>query len=190
MKLGINGMGRIGKLSLWTHLARKRFSEIVVNLGREVGTGLVDLVESVEKDSTYGRLSHYLHGVHGGRIIENLEEATGRMTIDGVPVRFLRSGRNPKEIAWRENGVSLVVDCTGAFVDPTRSGDFANGALRGHLEAGAQKVLLSAPFKVQNQGMPIPNDAVTTVMGINAEVYNPAQHSLISAKAKPNERVR
>ncbi len=182
MELGINGMGRIGKLTLWTHLARKQFSGIVVNLGRDVGMNLNDLLESVEKDSSFGRLSTFLHGVHGGgRLIENLNETTGSMTINGMPVRFLRAARNPREIAWRENGVRLVVDCTGVFVDPTRSVDTPNGSLRGHLDAGAQKVLLSAPFKIQNQGLSTPDDAITTVMGINAEMYDPSHHSLISA---------
>ncbi|MBF0190079.1 MAG: glyceraldehyde-3-phosphate dehydrogenase [Magnetococcales bacterium] len=181
MKLGINGMGRIGKLSLWTHVARKRFSGIVVNLGREVGASLQDLAETVEKDSTYGRLTQYLHGVRGQRVIENLDEAAGTMTIDGVPVRFLRAGRNPREIAWRENDVQLVVDCTGVFIDPTRSFDAPEGALRGHLQAGARKVVLSAPFKVKSQGLGMPEDAVTTVMGINEETYDPARHVLISA---------
>ncbi|MBF0182136.1 MAG: glyceraldehyde-3-phosphate dehydrogenase [Magnetococcales bacterium] len=181
MKLGINGMGRIGKLSLWTHVARRSFDGIVVNVGREVGQNLHNLAETLEKDSTYGRLSQYLHGVGGGRVIENLDEAAGTMTIDGVPVRFLRSARNPKEIAWRENGVRMVVDCTGVFVDPTHSVDAPHGSLRGHLEAGAQKVLLSAPFKIGNQGLQTPDDAVTCVMGINEEMFLPARHSLVSA---------
>jgi hypothetical protein len=56
MKLGINGLGRIGKLSLWHHVSRKHFSEIVVNVGREVGCGLDDLASMIERDSTYGRL--------------------------------------------------------------------------------------------------------------------------------------
>ncbi|MBF0164432.1 MAG: glyceraldehyde-3-phosphate dehydrogenase [Magnetococcales bacterium] len=181
MKLGINGMGRIGKLSLWTHVARKRFSGIVVNLGREVGQNLTDLAQTVEKDSTYGRLTQYLHGVRGDRVIENLDEAKGTMTIDGIPVQFLRHGRNPREIGWRDHDVQLVVDCTGVFIDPTVSADSGHGALRGHQEAGARKVILSAPFKIKSQGLSMPGDAVTTVMGINEEVYDPGKHALISA---------
>ena len=49
MILGLNGMGRIGKLSLWHHVSRKYFSEIVVNVGREIGCGLNDLAASVEQ---------------------------------------------------------------------------------------------------------------------------------------------
>lgn len=181
MKLGVNGLGRIGKLSLWHHVSRKHFSEIVVNVGREIGQGLDDLAASVERDSSYGRLGTYLHGHRGGRVIEGLNEAAGTMVVNGVPVKFLRTARNPREIAWQENGVKLVVDTTGAFTDPTTDADAQWGSLRGHLEAGAEKVLLSAPFKIKSKGLDMPEDAVTTVMGINDEDYDASMHSLISA---------
>ena len=74
LKLGINGLGRIGKLTLWHHVARGSFSELVVNIGREVGTGLQDVADYVERDSTYGYLGQYLHGQKAGRVIENLNE--------------------------------------------------------------------------------------------------------------------
>ncbi len=181
MKLGLNGLGRIGKLSLWHHVSRGFFSEIVVNLGRDVGSGLEDIAASVERDSTYGRLSVYLHGHKSGRVVENLNEKAGTMTVNGVPVTFLREARNPKDIKWQENGVRLVVDTTGVFRDPTADPAEGRGALRGHLQAGAEKVMLSAPFKIRAQGLDMPEDAVTTVMGINDDDYDPSRHSMISA---------
>ena len=182
LKLGINGMGRIGKLSLWHHIARKSFSEIVVNLGRDAGRGLSDIAQVIEKDSSYGRLGNFLYGFNApGTVIEDLDEEAGSMRVDGVPVKILRSDRNPKDIAWRANGVRLVVDTTGAYTDPTVPGDDANGALRGHLEAGAEKVVLSAPFKIKNQGLVMPEDAITTVMGINGEDFDPSRHNVLSA---------
>ncbi len=181
MKLGLNGLGRIGKLSLWHHVSRRYFSEIVVNLGRNVGSGLEDIAASIEKDSTYGRLSSYLHGFKGGRVIENLDEKTGSMTIDGIPVTFLRKARNPKDIDWQGNQVRLVVDTTGAFKDPTADASEGRGSVRGHLQAGAEKVMVSAPFKIQSKGLEMPEDAVTTVMGINDDDYNPSRHNIISA---------
>ncbi len=182
MKLGINGMGRIGKLSLWNHVARKSFSEIVINLGRDAGQGLSDIAQVIEKDSSYGRLCNFLHGYNAPRsVIENLNEEAGTMTVDGIPVKILRTDRNPRDIAWGENGVRLVVDTTGAYVDPTAPADDPRGSLRGHLEAGAEKVVLSAPFKIQNQGLAMPNDAITTVMGINGEDFDPSKHNVLSA---------
>ena len=181
MYLGINGLGRIGKLSLWHHVSRKHFSGLVVNIGRDVGGGLSDLAAAIDRDSTYGRLGTYLHGHKSGRVIQELDEATGRMLINGVPVTILREARNPKDIAWRAHGVKLVVDTTGVFKDPTADASDGKGAMRGHLQAGAEKVLLSAPFKIKSKGLDMPEDAITTVMGINDEMYDPARHSLISA---------
>lgn len=181
MKLGINGLGRIGKLSLWHHVSRKHYSGIVANIGREVGQGLEDLASMLEKDSTYGRLETYLHGHRSSRVIEELNEENGTMVVNGIPVTILRESRNPVEIAWQKNNVKLVVDTTGVFTDPTTDPDVSKGALRGHMQAGAEKVILSAPFKIKSKGLEMPEDAITTVMGINEEMYDGGQHSLISA---------
>ncbi len=181
MKLGINGLGRIGKLLLRHQCAGEKFSEIVVNTGRDVGRGLSDIAAYIERDSTYGRLGYYLHGHRGGRAIEELDEQAGTMRINGVPLRILRESRNPKDIKWRQNNVRLVVDTTGAFNDPTADMDAPRGACRGHLMAGADKVILSAPFKVKAKGIDVPADAVTLVAGINDEDYRPGGHNIISA---------
>ncbi len=181
MKLGINGLGRIGKLTLWHHVSKKFFSGIVVNIGREVGRGLEDLAAAIERDSSYGRLGTYLHGHKAGRVIQELDAERGTMLVNGVPLKVLRQARDPKLIAWRENEVKLVVDTTGVFSDPTTDSAAEKGALRGHIEAGAEKVILSAPFKIKSKGLAMPDDAVTTVMGINDDTYDPARHMLISA---------
>jgi len=181
MKLGINGLGRIGKLTLWHHVSRQHFSGIVVNIGRKVGTCLNDLAAAIERDSTYGRLGIFLHGHTCSRVIENLNEADGTMLVNGVEVKILQEARNPKEIKWKENDVRFVVDTTGVFNDPTADAESGRGALRGHLSAGAEKVLLSAPFKIKAKGLDMPEDAVTTVMGINDDDYVPAKHHVISA---------
>jgi glyceraldehyde 3-phosphate dehydrogenase len=178
--LGINGFGRIGKLTVWHHLARKYFSEITVNLGREAGTSLNDIAHYMERDSTYGPLHGYLYGCHAKPVISELDEKDGSMRADGVKVRFLRKNRNPKEIDWESHKVRLVVDTTGQFLDPSLPADAPKGALRGHLAAGAAKVIASAPFKIKTEDIPMPDDAVTTVMGINENEYDPRRHKLIS----------
>ena len=98
LKLGVNGFGRIGKLTVWHHVARKYFQEIVVNVGRLVGTSLEDIAHYVERDSTYGWLHGYLYGHKGRPVISDLNEAGGSMVIDGIKVRFLRSQRDPADI--------------------------------------------------------------------------------------------
>jgi glyceraldehyde 3-phosphate dehydrogenase len=178
--LGINGLGRIGKLTLWHHVARKYFSEIVINIGREAGTGLGDIAHYLERDTTYGCLHGFLYGHAAKPVIADLNEAAGTMRIDGIKVHLLRKDRNPAKISWGKHDVSLVVDTTGQFLDPSLPADAPGGALRGHLEAGARKVIASAPFKIKDKGAPMPEDAVTTVMGINANSYDPRRHKLIS----------
>ncbi|KJU81727.1 glyceraldehyde-3-phosphate dehydrogenase [Candidatus Magnetobacterium bavaricum] len=180
MRIGINGLGRIGKLALWNHVANKDFSEIVVNIGRAVGTSIKDISYYIERDSTYGSLKRYLYGFADRPVITDLNDQAGTMLIDGVKVTVLRKARNPKDIAWADNGVDLVVDATGSFVDPTRPGDDPKGALAGHFDAGARRVIVSAPFKIKDKVSPMPGNAVTVVMGINEHDYDSSRHRLIS----------
>ncbi len=180
LKLGVNGFGRIGKLTVWHHVARKYFDEIVVNIGRQAGTSLDDIAHYVERDSTYGWLHGYLYGCSAEPVISDLDEENGSMLIDSVRVWFLRTARNPAEIGWRDQGVRLVVDTTGQFLDPTLGAEHSTGSLRGHFASGAEKVIVSAPFKIKDKGKPMPEDAITTVMGINGNDYDPRRHKIIS----------
>jgi len=179
--LGINSLGRIGKLTLWHHIGRKYFSEIIVNIGRNAGTQLEDIASYIEKDSTYGLLQRYLYGYKAKRVIKNIDEGKGSMLIDGIPVTILRESRNPRHIPWGDYGVKVVVEATGKFTNPAISPDAKEGSVRGHLEAGAEKVIVSAPFKIKENNIPIPDDTVTIVMGINEENYNHTRHHIISS---------
>jgi len=180
LKLGINGLGRIGKLTLWHHISRKYFGEIVINLGRQVGTSLNDIVHYIVRDSTYGLLPMYLRGCGCGNVVCDIDDSNGTMNIDGTKVTVLRETRNPGHIGWREHGVHLVVDTTGKFLDPTLPPDEPGGSLRGHLESGAGKVIVSAPFKIKDKTRPVPDDAVTCVQGINEQDYDPSRHKIVS----------
>jgi glyceraldehyde 3-phosphate dehydrogenase len=179
--LGINGLGRIGKLTLWNHVGRKYFSGIVVNIGRKVGTKIDDVASYIEKDSTYGSLHQYLYGFKAKKVIQDLDEEKGTMLIDGVPVTILRESRNPRNIAWKEHGAKVVVEATGRFKDPTTSPDAKEGSARGHLEAGAEKVIVSAPFKIKEKGLSMPDDSTTMVIGINDDTFDQTKHHIISA---------
>jgi len=179
--LGINGLGRIGKLTLWNNLLTRRFDRIIVNTGREVGKSLDDLVQVIETDSTYGTLGRFLHGYTGKCEIKVADADQAILEINGITVKILREARNPKDIAWRKEGVRLVVETTGQFLDPTVPADFKSGSLRGHLEGGAEKVLASAPFKIKDKSKEMPDDSVLLVQGINHTDFDPSRHHVISA---------
>jgi glyceraldehyde 3-phosphate dehydrogenase len=179
--LGINGLGRIGKLSLWHHIGRRYFQEMVVNQGREIGLGMEAVVQTIEKDSTYGLMHTFLHGINASPLIKITDEKQGKMLIDGIPVTVLRKARNPKDISWRDHGVEIVAECTGEFLDPTAGPDAEKGSLRGHHLAGARVVINSAAFKIKNKALAMPEDATTLIYGINHQTFQPARHALISA---------
>ncbi len=180
--LGINGIGRIGKLTLWNHLNLKYFDGIVINAGRGLGKKPEDVIHYLTTDSTYGSLDRFLYG-HTGKTcgIKVLAQEENLYEFDGIPVKLLSKERNPRDIPWSKEGVRLVVDCTGVFLDPSLPADYGKGSLRGHLEAGAEKVIVSAPFKVTDSSMKMPGDSAMFVYGVNHSAYDPLRHHIISA---------
>ena len=179
--LGINGLGRIGKLTLWNHLHTRNFDRIIVNTGREVGRSLDDLIQVIETDSTYGPLGKFLNGYGGMCGIKVVDADQAVLEINGITVKILREARNPKDIAWRKEGVRLVVETTGQFLDPTLPADHKSGSIRGHLEGGAEKVIASAPFKLKDKTRELPDDSILVVQGINHTDFDPSRHNIISA---------
>jgi glyceraldehyde 3-phosphate dehydrogenase len=146
IRIGINGMGRIGR-------AFFRLAEGVEDLEVVAFNDVADpgmIVSLLRRDSTFGRFEREL-SVDGHLLL-----------VDGRKVAVSQQ-REPADLPWRENGVDVVVDASGKF----RTRD----ALAGHLEAGASRVVLSAPGK----GL----DA-TIVMGVNDGTYDPSRHLVVS----------
>jgi glyceraldehyde 3-phosphate dehydrogenase len=180
--LGINGLGRIGKLTVWYEVAARRFDRLVVNTGRAVGRSLDAAVHYLSTDSTYGTLGRFLYGHAGSRkVVTIADRSSGLLDIAGTEVRLLTSHRNPKEIGWASHGVSLVVDTTGSFLDPTLPATHPGGSLQGHLESGAKLVVVSSAFKIKDTTARAPADSVMLIYGINHASFDPAAHSMVSA---------
>jgi glyceraldehyde 3-phosphate dehydrogenase len=151
VKVAINGFGRIGRGFLRSALERDADIEVVaVNDVADAAT----LAALLRHDSVYGRFP--------GR----LSTGEGTLEIDGSEVRVLSEGE-PSALPWGELGVDVVVESTGRF--RTRA------AAAQHLDAGARKVIISAPAKGSE-----PADA-TVVLGVNFdEVYDPDKHHVIT----------
>jgi glyceraldehyde 3-phosphate dehydrogenase len=180
--LGINGLGRIGKLTLWHEAAQQRFKRLVVNTGRQVGKGIDGVVRYLSSDSTYGSLGRFLYGHNGPwRCIEILDADAQLLSVNGVEIKVLTEHRNPKDIGWAGHGVGIVVDTTGRFRDPTLAAGHPGGSIQGHLEAGAQLVLVSSAFKMQDRTVRIPDDGAMLIYGINHDAFNPRTHCMVSA---------
>ena len=148
IRVGINGFGRIG---------RQAFKSIIANHSDEIEVvGINDLYPPKEfslllrYDSIYGRFDG------------SVEVADDGLIVNGKKVRF-SAERDPAALPWKELGVDVAIESTGFFTDAEKA--------KGHLDAGAKKVVISAPAK---------NEDITIVLGVNHDQYDPAQHTIIS----------
>lgn len=148
MKVGLSGFGRIGR-----DVMRIIFEENVTEfelVALNATGNLNDLAHLFKYDSLYGKFNG------------TIEVAEDGLIINGKKVRVV-SHRDPAEIPWGELGVELVIDSTGAFKD--------KADLEKHIQAGAKKVMITAPAK---------NEDITVVIGVNEHLYDPEKHNVIS----------
>ena len=147
-RVAINGFGRVGRLCLRSMLERHRDDLSVVALN-----DLADLQTNAhlfQYDSTYGPFSG------------KLEIGEGTMRLNGWEISVFND-KDPSKLPWRKLGVDIVVESTGVFTDGAH--------VRCHLDAGATKVIVTAPAK---------NVDVTVVLGVNDSAYDPKRHRLVS----------
>ena len=127
--LGINGLGRIGKLTLWHQLGHDDFDRLVVNVGRPVGTSLDAIVQYIAKDSTYGALHRYLHGQNAVRDIKVVDEAGGIIRHRDGAANFLfqhplgpvhiREENIPFNFCFNPREMQEIGVCQGIGVQPS-----------------------------------------------------------------------
>ena len=147
VRVGINGFGRIGRL--FVRAAQRQGADVEF-------VGINDLTDA----KTLAHLFKYdsVHSVYPGTV-EAREDA---LVIDGVPVR-VTAETDPAKLPWRELGAEVVIESTGHFTERAKAA--------AHLEAGASKVIISAPAKGPD---------ATIVLGVNEETYDKTQHDVIS----------
>jgi glyceraldehyde 3-phosphate dehydrogenase len=147
VRVGINGFGRIGRQSLKALIERTPDVEVVA---------VNDLVDAemnahlFKHDSTYG--------AYDGTV----EAGDSSLIIDGKEIRILAE-KDPANLPWGDLGVDVVLESTGIFTDASKA--------RAHLDAGARKVIISAPAKGED---------ITIVLGVNEDRYDPDAHDIIS----------
>jgi glyceraldehyde 3-phosphate dehydrogenase len=147
-KVGINGFGRIGRqvFKAIRDMYPDTLEVIAVNDIGDVAT----MAHLLKYDSNYGKFDGTVEVVDGG------------MKIDGKVVKVLAE-RDPANLPWGDLGVDIVVESTGFFTKREDAGK--------HIEAGAKKVIISAPAKGED---------LTIVLGVNEDQYDSAQHHVVS----------
>ncbi len=147
VRVGINGFGRIGR----------NFFRAVVSSGADIEiVGANDLTDNKS-------LAHLLkYDSILGRLEADVEVTSDAIIVGGRKIAALEE-RDPSQLPWGDLGADLVIESTGFFTDATKA--------KAHIDAGAQKVIISAPAK---------NEDVTIVMGVNHTSYDPGAHTVIS----------
>lgn len=148
MKLGINGFGRIGRCFLRAALEKKENFDIVAINDLAPASTLAHLLKY---DTTFGELDEKVEATEDSLIVGDLE-------IDFV------SERNPENLPWEEKDVDLALEATGLF---RKREDAAK-----HLDAGAEKVLITAPGKGKGTD-------ITLIRGVNNDQYDPDEHVIM-----------
>jgi glyceraldehyde 3-phosphate dehydrogenase len=147
VKVGVNGFGRIGRN--FFRAAKKRGADIDFVAVNDI-TDSKTLAHLLKYDSVLGRFDGEVKVTDQG------------LSVDGDDLR-VTAERDPASLPWKEFGAQIVVESTGLFTDRDKAA--------AHIEAGAQKVVISAPAKGED---------ITIVMGINEDKYDPATHNVIS----------
>jgi glyceraldehyde 3-phosphate dehydrogenase len=147
-RVGINGFGRIGRLTLRTILERhkKELNVVAINDMADLETN----AHLFRYDSTYG--------IFPGAV----EVGEGILKIDGGNIIVLNQ-MDPSRLPWKQLNVDIVIESTGVFTDAAQ--------VRAHLEAGAKKVIVTAPAKGED---------LTVVLGVNDSGYDPRKHHIVS----------
>jgi glyceraldehyde 3-phosphate dehydrogenase len=152
IKVAINGFGRIGRLTFKALLQRENIEVVAIN----------DLTDT----TTLAHLLKY-DSVHG-RFNGTVEASANGIIVNGQEIQ-ITAEREPKNLPWGKLGVDVVLESTGRFVDEKGAG--------GHLEAGAKKVVISAPAK---------GDIKTVVLGVNNEILTGEETIVSNASCTTN----
>ena len=158
VRIAINGFGRIGRLvfrALIEQGLQGKDIEVVA-VGDIVPAD--NLAYLLKYDSIQGRFQGEVTSKKSSPDLEDDDV----LVVDGKEIRVV-SAREPSGLPWSKLGVEVVIESTGLFVAADKA--------KGHIEAGAKKVIISAPGK---------NEDITVVMGVNHEKYDPASHHIIS----------
>lgn len=146
IKVGINGFGRIGRIAFRSGLLNKDIEFVAINDLTDTAT----LAHLLKYDSTHGVLN------------ADVSSTNNSIIVNGKEIKVFTE-KDPSKIPWRDVDAKFVLECTGLFTEKAKAS--------AHLEAGAKKVIISAPAKGPD---------ITIVMGVNHQEYDPQKHHIVS----------
>jgi glyceraldehyde 3-phosphate dehydrogenase len=159
VRIGINGFGRIGRLVFRAIVEQKLLGETLDVVAVNDLVPADNLAYLLKYDSTQGRF--------GGTVSSEKSSANvaedDTLVVNGHKIKCLAVKEGPAALPWKQLGVQYVIESTGLFTEAEKA--------RGHITAGAKKVLISAPGKGED---------ITIVMGVNHDKYDPAKHNIVS----------
>lgn len=160
IKVGINGFGRIGRMAFQAicdkGLLGKTLDVVAVV---DVSTNADYFAYQMKYDSIHGKFKHAITTAKS----DASKEENDVLVVNGNKIRCVMATKTPAELPWKALGVEYVLECTGLFNDSEKA--------KGHLAAGARKIVLSAPGK---------GEVKTIVMGVNDSEYDAAKHAIVS----------
>ena len=160
VKVGINGFGRIGR-QIINAMADKgvlgKTLDVVAVV--DVSTDAKYFAYQLKYDSIHG----HFRGTLGSEKSSPSVEADDVLVVNGHKIKCVMAQKEPSQLPWKELGVDIVIESTGLFTDSEKA--------KGHLAAGAKKVIISAPGK---------GEVKTLLMGVNENEYDPSKHNIVS----------
>jgi glyceraldehyde 3-phosphate dehydrogenase len=151
-KVAINGFGRIGRM-VFNAMVEQNL------IGKEID---LVAVADVSTDANYFAYQIKYDSVHG-KFKGDVKGEGDVLTVNGHKIKCVAAAKEPGQLPWKDLGIEYVIESTGLFTDSEKA--------KGHLEAGAKKVIISAPGK---------GEVKTIVMGVNEQEYDPAKHNIVS----------
>jgi len=149
VKIGINGFGRIGRNALRA-LIEKNLKDLDLLAINDPFCDAKTAAHLFKYDSIFGRFKGECSATEDS------------LVVNGKKIKYFQE-KDPAKIPWKNSGVDIVLECSGAFTDAVKA--------KGHIDGGAKKVIISAPAK---------NEDATFVIGVNEKSYDPAKHNIIS----------
>lgn len=158
--VGINGFGRIGRMAFQALCDQGLLGkEVNVKAVVDVSTDADYFAYQMKYDSVHGK---FKHTVATEKSDASKEEAD-TLVVNGHKIKCVMATKTPDQLPWKALGVDYVLECTGLFTDSEKA--------KGHIAAGAKKVIISAPGK---------GEVKTIVMGVNEKEYDTTKHNIVS----------